>query len=1208
MKAKQPNCCLGGLALLALAAWLTQAAAPTHAAWVPEPLAQIPPGLVVPTAPSVLVLLDLSQDAGAELLTHPDESREALYGIAHDGDQAGAAGKYIYAGQARAQLVSPAAGQDYAPDEPTQPGKGLWRLRNRDFNRLYYDPSITYNPWPGLDAKGKPFANADPKAAPDDPFHAAKHRDLTANHSLTPGINYYWTWDESAGAYNDLPTRGAGRNYVDLDEQGKKIVIDATKDNGVLVEGSHYGPGFFPGGSGREDCSAHTAAPAVCTYKEELQNFANWYSYYRSRELAIKGALGTAFYQQQGLAVGFAELGSPKNALAVRPLDESLGQSASHKMALLNAFYAAGKGMAGTPQEPDAPTQTCQPQATLSLTTQQRSPALMPAPLASTASASNELGPASPAQLRDSLAEIFAQLLIKEASAALVFPGQQRLVGSTLYSASWNPINGTGQLIATEVSQQAGKRTLGDEIWRAAAALDALGADKRVLITWAPHGHEAVPFTYDQLSHRQAQALADQESCTSADGISTRACSAAFAAEVTSRINWVRGATTNEQPKGNLRARPDRQGRLGSLVNSAPVFYGPPARAGRMAAAFPQAAGETYADFAKAKANRPGMIYLAANDGMLHAFLASSGKEAFAFIPNAVITGAYNNRIKGLAAPSYRHRYTHDLTPAIEDAYLALSGAPYLDRAWATLLVGGLGAGGKGYYALNITHPTQLARATDIRKLALWEFTDEQDTYPSCQRPLADACKPGEALTNTAGKQLLDASISPARPYRDLGFSLSAPTIAMSNLRNGSLRQQSHEWVVMFGNGYNSTAGRAKLYILRIERGIDGDWCHPDQAFSGNQALGEAWHPRAPAKQCPGGADFVKIEAAGPVPEATLAPGSGGARLFANGLGSPRGIDLDGNGTMDYAYAGDRAGNLYRFDLRSSNPADWSAQAIFQARYMETDLDVNGDGDRMDSFPQPITTRPYVVRHPAAKTGADCDPKEGAVKACGGLIIIFATGSYLYEKDGAARSIQSIYGLWERFHQGAPVDRRRLVRQRLKFTDATEQQRTLTTNPVDYSLGKNGSSPHSGYYIDLDTRGYQDPTSIPLAGERLVGELQYAAGLLVGKTVIPSAKAGCRDGLARAQIAFCPLDGSTACAGGQPIFDSNRNGKLDPHDLAGDQPPASLIQDASQAAPSPSAPASPLPAAELLPSPSPSTRAAQGNTGRLSWRRLEAGN
>lgn len=150
-----------------------------------------------------------------------------------------------------------------------------------------------------------------------------------------------------------------------------------------------------------------------------------------------------------------------------------------------------------------------------------------------------------------------------------------------------------------------------------------------------------------------------------------------------------------------------RTSRLGDIVNAAPVHVGKPPF---------QYVDAGYAAFVAAQANRTKVVYAAANDGMLHAFKVgvdgntdgTGGTELWAFVPTPVIPEMWR-----LADDNYKanHRYFVDATPVVADVYDG--------GKWRTILVGGLGAGGRGYYALDVTVPES--------PLLLWEFSSSDD-------------------------------------------------------------------------------------------------------------------------------------------------------------------------------------------------------------------------------------------------------------------------------------------------------------------------------------------------------------------------------------------------------------------------------------------------------------------------------------------------
>ena len=146
------------------------------------------------------------------------------------------------------------------------------------------------------------------------------------------------------------------------------------------------------------------------------------------------------------------------------------------------------------------------------------------------------------------------------------------------------------------------------------------------------------------------------------------------AAEV---INWTRGV--------ELEGYRDRllDWKLGDVVHSAPVVVGEPSFF---------VADEAYQVFAETGATRERMIYLGANDGMLHAFQTSDGYEKWAFVPEFALP-----LLKDIADSNYCHLFSVDLTSAVSDVKV--------NGSYRTVLIGGSGRGGAHYFALDITDP-----------------------------------------------------------------------------------------------------------------------------------------------------------------------------------------------------------------------------------------------------------------------------------------------------------------------------------------------------------------------------------------------------------------------------------------------------------------------------------------------------------------------
>jgi hypothetical protein len=125
-----------------------------------------------------------------------------------------------------------------------------------------------------------------------------------------------------------------------------------------------------------------------------------------------------------------------------------------------------------------------------------------------------------------------------------------------------------------------------------------------------------------------------------------------------------------------------------------------------------------YAEFKNAQSGRAGRIYVGANDGMVHVFDAQDGTEIYAYVPSMLM-----GSLGELTKASYLHQYFADGALTVADARI--------DGIWKSVLVGGLGAGAKGLFALDITSPNLSGEASNTgadRKI-IWEKTDSALGY-----------------------------------------------------------------------------------------------------------------------------------------------------------------------------------------------------------------------------------------------------------------------------------------------------------------------------------------------------------------------------------------------------------------------------------------------------------------------------------------------
>jgi type IV pilus assembly protein PilY1 len=189
-------------------------------------------------------------------------------------------------------------------------------------------------------------------------------------------------------------------------------------------------------------------------------------------------------------------------------------------------------------------------------------------------------------------------------------------------------------------------------------------------------------------------------------------------------------------------------------------------------------------------------VYVAANDGMLHAINATSdtsgGQERWAYVPSMALRNLHK-----LADLDYAllHRYFVDGTPVVSDIYEG--------GAWKTILVGGLAGGGPGYYALEIDSNGGGTNQTQPK--VLWEFK-----YGNLVTGGANA---GQVQDCTSGTAPRHKSANGVTTACDLGYSFGNPVIG----KVGST------WVVMVTSGYNNHLGggdgKGHLYVLNAMTG-----------------------------------------------------------------------------------------------------------------------------------------------------------------------------------------------------------------------------------------------------------------------------------------------------------------------------------------------------------------------------------------------------
>lgn len=336
-------------------------------------------------------------------------------------------------------------------------------------------------------------------------------------------------------------------------------------------------------------------------------------------------------------------------------------------------------------------------------------------------------------------------------SSSAIAVNSTRLNADTqIYQAQFNSADWSGQVLAYSISSTNGSVS-SSPVWQATDGIPAF--PDRKIYTWNDTSNAGTTFydgtkttaqNFANLSSGEQTALDTQANGTTTDSAGP------------DRLAYLAGDQSKELANGgNFR---NRKTLLGDIVNSNPDYVGNSEDYG-FSSLNPE--GSSYSSFlTSTKASRVPMLYVGANDGMLHALNANTGAEVFAYVPR----GVYSN-LSQLPDPGYGHHYFVDGSPQSVDTYF--------NSGWHTLLAGSTGAGGRDVFLLDVTSPTSFT-ATNV----LWDYDGVDGT--------------------TSGASL---------PDNDLGYTIGQPTIA---------RFHDGDWYMIFGNGYNSTNGDAVLYMYNI--------------------------------------------------------------------------------------------------------------------------------------------------------------------------------------------------------------------------------------------------------------------------------------------------------------------------------------------------------------------------------------------------------
>jgi len=562
--------------------------------------------------------------------------------------------------------------------------------------------------------------------------------------------------------------------------------------------------------------------------------------------------------------------------------------------------------------------------------------------------------------------------------------------------------------------------------WNAQDELDtfhtdwSLGTPSTTRNIFTYNGTAGVVFSAANYTNLSANQKSDLLAGPDLDGISG-------VDEAKKLIDYIHGDKSNEGTAvTNYRTRSNL---LGDIVNSTSVYVAAPELN------WPDTdvdttvlfgvSGKRYSAFKSANASRTPMTYVGANDGMLHGFDVSTGEEKFAYIPEMIASNDDSTGMHYLADVNYAHKFYVDLTPTVSDVYI--------NSAWRSVLIGGLRAGGKGLFALDITNPSNFSNtAANAANLALWEFSNEDDA--------------------------------------DFGYSYSEPTVAM--MANG-------KWAVITSNGYNSDTGNASLFIIYLDGpGTDGIW--------------------------DSGTEYIKITT--------------NTAITENGLSTPTVINGDDD-VVDYVYAGDLQGNMWKFNLTNTSANSW--EVAYE------------DGNGNNATPEPLFT--------ATDSSGNAQPIISAPKILSynsKRFVFFGTGKYLETSDLSDSSIMSYYSILddgttiEASTSTAP-DRDALLSRTLLTSGGL---RTITGGDFDLSSSK-------GWYMDLLNQA-TTTTTATAEGERVISASTVSGDVLFFNTVIPDSTVCSYGGTSW----YMYVDLITGLAPDYGVFDADGDGDIDGDD------------------------------------------------------------
>lgn len=989
------------------------------------------------------------------------------------------------------------------------------KLRSSHVNTIYYDPTVRYLPWSKAD--GSLMIDAKITCAPHNPWlipnkndPAKDCRNLTVNNSQSAG------WLQSN---NTLKTES--RTFypaVYFHYKGSGNINSASSYDQIEIKPENAP---FNGGENRTDCANSSA----CTYDEEIQNFANWYTYYRSRVLLARAGVGRAFAAQGGnMRIGFGAINKGSSTIdgkSTATLITGVRQfSGTDRTNFFDQLYKHTIPQQGTPlrnaikdvgeylkrsddQGPwsDTPGQTggtqpvCRQNYHILMTDGYwdgtDSPGIGNSDGADGSVIINHFPNAAPATYQykpvlpysdnrsDTLADVAMHYWKNDLRSNLANKVPTNAKDPAFWQHMVNFTVGLGvQGSLTSLPGSPG----GPTGWPNPTSSDSAKIDD----LW----HAAV--------NSRGEFFSAQDPATFAAGltnaltnITARVSSAAAVTTNTSRLNTgaqIYQAKFNSADwSGQLLAfNLESDASLGELQWEASEQL--PAHADRSIFTHNGTNGLAFTVANFSSLSTAQQAALDKNDGQGMARIGWLRGDKSGEISQG---GSFRNRNNGVLGDIVNSDllyiksldFSYDSLPAATPGQSSYHSYRQSNSSRTPVVYTGANDG--MLHAFNAETGVELFAYVPA---AIYSGLDYLTASSYTHRYFVDGnAYAGDAYMGATpawktvllgtlgggGKSVFALDITDPVNFSagDVLWEFTDPDLGFVHGQAKIARLNDGSWAAIIGNGYNGNSDRAWLFIVDLQTGA-----------------------------------LIKK-----IPTSTSTN---------NGLSTPALVDTNGDKIIDIIYAGDLRGNIWKFDLSKNNPVQWDVAY----KSGSTSLPLFTARNASDQV-QPVTSPLEVGYH-----------LEGSVRKAG-YMIYFGTGQFVALDDAADKKIQSLYGIWDKNDDSSSripeTDRSVLQQQTITAeTVIPPFERTVSDHSVDWSTKR-------GWYIDL-----LQPPEGTQQGERSVIMPMLNFGRIIFTTLIPSidpCEAGGRNWLML-------LDAETGGMMPKPQFDTNGDGKLNSTD------------------------------------------------------------